>query len=180
MQTKLFFVRSFFKFFKLNTMPAIKKIKTTKIILSGFCWNQKTGEKSQKRGGMTHTAGVLWWMASDFSKERGKAGKAVVQPSTLRKNGNGWRWSMAMIGLRASRSEEKQRPVRLTLSWECATGHPTRMKRWARHFRDGHTSWHSWWGSQQGQAKSCCLLTEKVLWGMSRLEAAWGKGIVRC
>ena len=43
---------------------------------------------------------------------------------------------MAMIGLRASRSEEKQRPVRLTLSWECATGHPTRMKWWARHFRD--------------------------------------------
>ena len=133
MQTKLFFVRSFPK---LITMPAIKKRITIKIILRGFCWNQKTGEKSQKRGGMTHTAGVLWWMASDFSKERGKAGKAVVQPSTLRKNGNVWKWTMAMIGLRASRSEEKQRPVRLTLSWECATGHPTRMKRWARHFRD--------------------------------------------
>jgi len=44
-------------------------------------------------------------MASDFSKERGRAGKAAVKPSMLRKNGNVSKLMMAMIGLRAYRSE---------------------------------------------------------------------------
>jgi len=34
---------------------------------------------------MTQTAGVLWWMAANFSKETRKAGKAVMASSILRK-----------------------------------------------------------------------------------------------
>lgn len=54
----------------------------------------------------------------------------------LRKNVNVWKLMMVMIGLRVYGSEEKQRPLRLILSWESATGHPTRMKGWTRHFID--------------------------------------------
>ena len=56
-----------------------------------------TESPSQKRGGMTCTAGVLRWMATNFSKEIGKAGKAVVYPSMLRKNVNVWKLMMVMI-----------------------------------------------------------------------------------
>jgi len=44
-------------------------------------------------------------MATDFSKEIGRAGKAVVKPSTLRKNVNVWKLIMVVIGLRAYGSE---------------------------------------------------------------------------
>ena len=54
----------------------------------------------------------------------------------LRKNANAWKLMMVMIWLRAYWSESKGRPVKLTLLWESATGHPTRMKRWTRHFID--------------------------------------------
>ena len=46
-------------------------------------------------------------MASDFSKERGKAGKAVVYPSMLRKNVNVWKLMTVMIGLKGYGSEQK-------------------------------------------------------------------------
>ena len=46
-------------------------------------------------------------MATDFSKEIGKAGRVVVKPSILRKavNVNVWKLMMVMIGLRSYGSE---------------------------------------------------------------------------
>ena len=34
------------------------------------------------------------------------------------------------------RVRQKRRPIKLILSWEFSTGHPTRMERWTRHFID--------------------------------------------
>ena len=44
-------------------------------------------------------------MATDFSKEIGKAGKAVVLPSMLRKNVDICKVMMVLIGLKAHGSE---------------------------------------------------------------------------